>query len=251
MTMNDIESTVKLIENDVLEAKYNVKKLGLTVCDNVVMLCYALEQTRDKKEGVYLECGVFRGSTLLTAHEFCKIRGIDRKFIGVDTFSGFVERKDEDSNDAPSAFDKLLSENMMTREHYDLAKKRMSTLSDSRHLTRSYFEDVGKIVFEQAEIRQIELRKGAFEEVLPDLRAPIAVMHIDCDLYASYLDCLKNQYRNVDKEGIVVFDEYYSLKYPGARIAVNEFLTTLPRQSYSLRRYDTNGFERWFLEKHD
>jgi len=44
-------------------------------------------------------------------------------------------------------------------------------------------------------------------------------------------------------------DEYYSLKYPGARIAVDEFLRGHPE--FSLRRNSTRPgeFERWFLTR--
>ena len=81
------------------------------------------------------------------------------------------------------------------------------------------------------------------------LNIPISVFHIDCDLYEPYLECLHSQFKNVVSGGLIVLDEYYSLKYPGARIAVDEFLKTLHASKYSLRMFKTDNFERWYIEK--
>ena len=48
-------------------------------------------------------------------------------------------------------------------------------------------------------------------------------LFLDCDLYESYMLCLEKLYCKVKKGGAIIFDEYYSLKYPDARIAVNEY----------------------------
>ena len=40
---------------------------------------------------------------------------------------------------------------------------------------------------------------------------------IDCDLYESYQDSLNFIWYKLSKRGFIHLDEYYSLKYPGAR----------------------------------
>lgn len=229
-------------------AKNSIKNLGLNVGDNVIMLCYALEKTKNLN-GIYLECGVYRGSTILTAHEFCKLKNIDKNFIGVDSFNGFPLNQIANANDLPEAFDQLLSDGKISKEHYDLAKERLLKLQKQSHLHSEYFSDPGQIIFEQAEKRNINLIKGTFSECLPTLNIPISVLHIDCDLYESYLECLRLQFKNVVSGGFIVLDEYYSLKYPGARIAVDEFLKTLHTSEYSLKMFKTDNFERWYIEK--
>ena len=54
-------------------------------------------------------------------------------------------------------------------------------------------------------------------------------------------------YKNVIKGGCVIFDEYYSYKYPGAKIAVDEFF--VGKQGYFEKYVTSEGFERWCFIK--
>ena len=75
----------------------------------------------------------------------------------------------------------------------------------------------------------VEVVKGYFEEVLPQTYTggPIAILHLDCDLYSSYKVCLENLYEKVAPGGAILFDEYKSpvaLKnFPGASKAIDDF----------------------------
>jgi hypothetical protein len=222
--------------------------MGLEVVDNVFMICYALEKTRHLS-GSYVECGVFKGSTLLTANEFCKLRGIDKLFVGCDTFSGFPATKEINPNDLPEMFEILYKSGKITEKHYDLSKKRLSSLVSQEHLLTNYFSNTENLVFSESKLRRINLIQGSFSETLPSLKGDISVLHIDCDLYEPYKICLETQFKNVVRGGIIVLDEYYSLKYPGARIAVNEFLESLDPKVYELKMHQTGEFERWFILK--
>ena len=73
-------------------------------------------------------------------------------------------------------------------------------------------------------------------------------MNIDCDLYDGYRIVLPFVWDNLSKGGYVHLDEYYSLKFPGARIATMEFCEKMkitPKQNLSR----TGEFERWYLSK--
>ena len=76
----------------------------------------------------------------------------------------------------------------------------------------------------------LELKKGFFSETLPKHPdRPIAILHIDGDLYQSYRDCLEYLYQNVSSGGLIIFDDFMldeekNEKFPGARKAVQEFL---------------------------
>jgi hypothetical protein len=235
------------IELDIIKARDHIKQLGLNIGDNVFLICHALEKTKHLN-GCYLECGVFRGSTILTSRKFCEIRGIDKNFYGADSFEGFPEGQTTNSKDSPEAFLDLYQQGKITKEHLDLSKKRIENL-DRSHLDSEYFSNPGRIIFEQAPLQNIKLLKGPFEKTLSVFNEPISVMHLDCDLYEPYMECLRLQYRNVVKGGFVVFDEYYSHKYPGARIAVDEFLSTLDKSEYDLLKFNTGNFERWCVVK--
>lgn len=243
--MTNLYST---ISEDIQKSRETVRNMGLSVGDNVFTICYALEKTKNLK-GSYVECGVFKGTTLLTANEFCRLRKIDRNFIGCDTFSGFPETEEVNNNDKPEMFEKLHSEGRITKNHYELSKKRLVSLSNQEHLSTEYFANTESLVFSESSSRNIRLIKGKFSDTLPFLKEEIAVLHIDCDLYDPYKICLETQFCNVAKGGIIVLDEYYSLKYPGARIAVDEFLKSLNSNTYELKMHLTGDFERWFIVK--
>ena len=81
----------------------------------------------------------------------------------------------------------------------------------------------------------------------PLINNKIAILHIDSDLYESYLTCLNNLYENIIDGGIIIFDEYYSHKYPGARVAVNEFFED--KKGYFEKYITQDGFERWCFTK--
>jgi len=68
---------------------------------------------------------------------------------------------------------------------------------------------------------------GFFGNTLP--KSPvklISLLILDCDLYESYRTCLEYLYPKVQEDGWIILDEYFSPKYPGARIAVDEFFLT-------------------------
>jgi hypothetical protein len=244
---NSIFQFNKDIEQDILIAKQYVESLNRNVCNNVFLICHALYSTRNLN-GCYLECGVFRGSTILTAKKFCDINSIDRRFIGTDTFTGFPANQITNQYDKPAQFAKLYKQNKISKDHFDATKKRIANL-ETKHLDVSYFSDIDKTIFDLAQENNIELLNGPFDKILTNIDIPIAVMHIDCDLYEPYLECLNLQYKNVVSGGVIVFDEYYSHKYPGARIAVDQFLSTLNSDEYVLLKFRTDDFERWCLIK--
>lgn len=71
----------------------------------------------------------------------------------------------------------------------------------------------------------IVLRKGLFSDTLPGFQGgPIALLHIDADLYESYKTCLEVFWDRMAVSGVVVFDEYHRPnRWPGAKAAVDEF----------------------------
>ena len=64
-----------------------------------------------------------------------------------------------------------------------------------------------------------ELVVGWFDQTLPEFRAnrikkqPIALLHVDCDLYSSTVTVLNNLKDNIVPGTVIVFDEY--INYPG------------------------------------
>lgn len=65
----------------------------------------------------------------------------------------------------------------------------------------------------------VELVKGLFSETIPSFAAahgePIALLHVDCDLYRSTVDILDGLGDRLRPGSVILFDEY--LNYPGWR----------------------------------
>ena len=75
-------------------------------------------------------------------------------------------------------------------------------------------------------ISDVTLVRGWFVDTLHATdTGPLAFIHIDSDIYSSYMDALGALWPRLSPGGIVLFDEYQSEdKWRGARIAVDEFL---------------------------
>jgi hypothetical protein len=94
----------------------------------------------------------------------------------------------------------------------------------------------------------VRLVPGYFHQTLPRFDRPIAFLHIDADLYASYQCALTNLWPKVQPGGIVAFDEYEQADiWPGARQAVDEFIEELPAGAASLHEDQRSG--KWWMKK--
>ena len=162
--------------------------------------------------GLIAECGVYRGETLLgIAHLLREICGPGFRLIGFDSFEGFPEPDWQDALPDGSF-------------HRRALKGVFSDTSD-RELRRR----IHALGFED----QITLAKGYFENTLPAWKdKTFALVHLDCDLYQSYITCLNFFYPRVRPGGYIVFDEYDFIAdvYPGAQKAIDSFLADKPEK---------------------
>jgi len=71
---------------------------------------------------------------------------------------------------------------------------------------------------------------------------------MDCDLYESHQIALPFTWEKMSSGGYMFLDEYYSLKFPGARKATDEFFKDRKEEPkmYDIKPMD---FERWFVIK--
>ena len=224
-------------------AKRNViDKYDLNPGNNIDLICEKIYECDDQKGCVYVEAGVFRGNTLFTVAEFTMLYKNNFKLIGMDTFEGFPMIKIH-PYDHPQKFIELFENSEITKQHYELAAKRTKGFKNTDHLLNEYFLDVQEVYNISDDYSNTQLIKGDFKETLDLITEEIDVLFLDCDLYESYMLCLEKLYCKVKKGGAIIFDEYYSLKYPGARIAVNKYFE---RKNGTFEIFKTNeGFERW------
>lgn len=168
-------------------------------------------------EGDIVECGIGRGRSLIIISSInrflSKEEGGQRRILAYDSFDGFPE---------PSTQDQSLRNPKKGDWSYSPSGKYKYTLE--------FITEVLSEAGIEADTNELSLYQGFFSESLPHHPdRPIAILHIDGDLYQSYKDTLENLYSKVSTGGIIVFDDFQSEysgyeRWPGSRIAVKEFL---------------------------
>ena len=154
--------------------------------------------------GDIVECGLGQGFS------FAGLSKIgyetNKKIWGFDSFEGFPAPAPEDS-----------SSYSVKAGDWGNVNLEMVTSKILAQVPESYFKS------------SITLVPGFFSDSLPI--APInqiAFLHLDGDLYQSYVDCFTALYDKVVSGGIIAFDECLNgieyAKYPGGFIAIKEFL---------------------------
>jgi hypothetical protein len=166
------------------------------------------------------ECGIFQGHSLRACMEISERMRIPVTFFGFDTFVGFPPLSRQDRAAAPESSPYLrrkLFTNTSTQEVYDRL--------------------IADMKFSQA-----VLFEGLFADTFP--RVPTRkffFVNVDCDLYQSHVEALHYFYPRMEKHGIIYFDDYHSLEYPMARLAIDEFLADKPELLWHLRYGEGDG----------
>jgi hypothetical protein len=154
-------------------------------------------------EGSIVECGVGLGVTFLILAFLVQKEGKKRKLWGFDSFAGFPEPSSEDMKTA-----------------------RQPKKGDWSGISSADIEEILRHAGADEEFLKNDVRlvKGFFEDSLAAYDGkPIALLHIDADLYSSYKVVLDKLFSKVVKGGLVLFDEYKDPKWLGATQAIEEF----------------------------
>jgi O-methyltransferase len=159
-------------------------------------------------EGAVVECGVYRGSTLVTMGLYLKQKGIAKKVFGFDSFEGFGEEVQTDlglGGDSSPV-------------------KKVGGFGDTSY--QHVLDNITRFGLASA----VTLVPGFFKDSLSRLSSfpSVSFLHLDCDLYDSYRECLTFFYPRLSSGAVVLFDEYCDPKWPGAKKAVDEFLQGKP-----------------------
>lgn len=166
--------------------------------------------------GSIIECGVYRGATLLGMAHILAERGIRAKLYALDSFEGFPEPDRKDAQEDGSLHPDVHAGFLGDTSYEDLLERIRLLGWDDR----------------------ITVLKGFFENTLPQLgNERFSLAHLDCDLYTSYKTCLDFVYPRMLAGGVIVLDDYRlpANVYPGADRAVDEFFADKPEKP---ERYD-------------
>lgn len=244
-------------EFDLLDV-YNYRKPG-----KLDIFVDFIRHNHARMPGDIVEAGVYRGRSLIALGLLLKEIGSSKKIYGFDSFSGFppiYHRFDE-----PDMFDVLFVQGKIEKHHVEAAKKHRywkqnltsvapgptaSSISTSGSFAGTNIELIRKKI-ELLGLDNIELVPGTFADTMDDDRPPTHVMAaiIDCDLYQSYRDVFEFCWPRLEAGGLVYLDEYYSLKFPGARIATDEFLAGKQANLFTSQPVPPGEFERWYVRK--
>lgn len=213
----------------------------------------------DQLDGDIVEAGVFNGKSILAMGLMLKEIGSNKKVYGFDSFSGFPK---EHENDSLERYDDLFSVGKIDKEHLIKVKRNkfwrecltnlpvnVNNISNSAN-----FSNVNrKIIEKKIEILNLDnivLLEGDFSDTMIDGIGPTKIMAglIDCDLYSSYKISLPYIWKRLVIGGYLYLDEYYSLKFPGAKIASDEFFDALVDKP-QMKEQVIRDFQRWFVVK--
>lgn len=153
-------------------------------------------------DGAFVECGVGKGRSFLYFCSFLYKENKGRMAWGFDSFDGFPDpSKEDDSARAPKK-----------GEWSGVSPDDIKGTLKTAGIPKEFID------------KNVKLVKGFFNESLKKYDgAPIAILHVDVDLYQSYKDVLETLYPKVVSGGVVLFDEYKSPKWPGATKAIDDF----------------------------
>ena len=158
--------------------------------------------------GDIVECGVGYSRTFqVLACLLKRENNPKRTLFGFDSFEGFPEPTGEDNS------------------------LRQPTKGEWKVLTPAQLRHILLLLrlgepFVDSRVRIV---KGFFDETLPHATLErIAFLHLDVDLYKSYKTCLEHLFPRVVTGGVVLFDEYDSPNWPGAKKAIDEYFKHIP-----------------------
>ncbi len=172
-------------------------------------------------DGDIVECGVGRGRSLLT---LLSLESYYRTFssyaprtiLALDSFEGFPEPAPEDSSPRNPKKGEWSS----------------SPNNDFKYSSEALKKIISNAGIPDSTTRDLQIIKGFFKDSLPKVSSEkIAILHLDSDLYHSVKDPLLALADKMVPGGIIVIDDYLladdnqaSEPFPGARLAIEEFL---------------------------
>ena len=171
---------------------------------NINILLQFLDRT-SHLSGAVAECGVYRGATLVTMAMYLEQAGSQRSIWGLDSFQGFQHTLELEQGGWGE----------------DPNKRRNGFADTSLELVRAKLHRFG--------LNNPKLVPGFFETSLKELpEQKYSFVHLDCDTYVAYRDCLHYFYPRMQAGGIIALDEYNDPPWPGCNQAVDEFLSDKP-----------------------
>lgn len=202
----------RLALTDTLRRKDDISHFTEIIHGNI---CQALEQTK-RLDGDYVEIGVYKGGSALTALNYMKHANIKRKSYFLDTYDGFNYTEADASSET----------------HWNNQNNHHRLYGTDKTM-----EYIQKILSEECPEQEFSLIKSNIcSQELPSSIQHIAVANLDVDLYDATRDGLNKLAPKIVKGGIIIAEDPTSTPgLIGAFYAMETFLeTTLGKQFMKL-----------------
>jgi len=209
--------------------------------------------------GNIVELGVARGRSLITTGLILEVLNSSKSVIGLDSFQGFPQYSPEDDF---SNFEKLRNADAISEEHYMRvvrnsahvkargANVHPSQISSSQDFSNTSIDYVQSRIDYLGLNNRVRVQEGDFTLNIGKLieGQTLSLVLLDSDLFQSYFITLPILWKHLSPGGYIYLDEYYSLKFPGPRIAVDNFMSSITNGK--LMMLDPwMDFERWVIVK--
>ena len=201
------------IQNDLVKRKNPhteevwsvVKRYTMTNKKRINALINTVEYTIENGfEGDFVECGVWRGGSVMAMIMTLQRLGVEKKIWLYDTYEGMSEPTDEDVHNGKHANDMMEANSFI---------KCIATI-DKVKASISQLDYKGELVYV----------KGKVEDTIPG-EAPekISFLRLDTDWYESTKHELIHLYPRLAENGVMIIDDYNF--WDGSTKAVNEYFT--------------------------
>ena len=153
----------------------------------------------------FVECGCWKGTSTYLVSSLLKENNFRGKFYVFDSFEGGLSKlSDEDFIKSQSIIN--IKKNKNIRENFASSEKEVKKV-------------LNKFEF-------VEIFKGWIPERFNEVSSKkFNFIHIDVDLYKPTLDSIKFFFPRLEKNGIMICDDYNSTDFPGAKKAWDEYFS--------------------------
>lgn len=190
---------------------------------NINNLIRLLDQTRSVP-GDIAECGVFQGHSLVSMGLYLKQNGISKTIYGFDSFEGFAKS--------------IVNDLKLGGTHPEW-KHAGGMNETSLELVRNKVR--------RFKLSNVTLVKGFFENTLAAHSGlTFSLVHLDCDTYDAYRECMEFFYPRLNAGGVILLDEYNDPPWPGCNKAIDEFLAGKPEK---LALISLDNYEKYYIVK--
>jgi len=177
--------------------------------------------------GAVVECGVFKGSSLIQFATFRELLENEnsRKIVGFDMFGAFPKDSHVKSDEVfIEQWNKHFAGTFLSKEDIEASLQH---------------KQLGNVELVQGDILETV---PSYVEQHPELR--IALLHIDTDVYGPAKKALELFFDRVVPSGIVVFDDYGMVE--GETLAIDEFLVG---KDYVIHKFPfSHGKPSWIVK---